>query len=320
MLVNLYKTKSPVAIFSLPLLIAILALPIFYRSPQEIVNAYTWQSILVGKVRVTPWLNYVLTFIIIVIGAMQLNNVVNNNGFYSKNTYLPGFIFTVFLISLNEFEFSFNLISYVMLIFALGYLFRVTRQESAKHVVFMASLFLGVAITFSPIFFLIGLLPWITLIIFRPFVWREYLLVIIGLGIPWLYHFGLVYFFSKKLSIQIEGLSLINEQIALTASMLILTAVTLIIMLFSLWNYLVIAAAQLLSFKKRSRILYHLVWISLVVGFLEWYFYDLILDMFILPFSIFISLHLLNARKPIIINTVILVWFCLAVMNYVFLI
>lgn len=320
MLVNLYKTKSPVAIFSLPLLIAILALPIFYRSPQEIVNVYTWQSILVGKVLALPWLNYMLTVLILVIGAVQLNNIVNNHGFYSKNTYLPGFIFTVFLISLNEFEFSFNLISYVMLIFALGYLFRITRQDSAKHVIFMASFFLGIAITFSPIFFLIALLPWITLIIFRPFVWREYLLVILGLGIPWLYHYSLVFFFANERFIQAEGLSLINERIELTASMLILTALTVMIMLFSLWNYMVLAATQLLSFKKRSRILYHLVWIALVVGLLEWYFYDLILDMFILPFSIFISLHLLNARKPIIINTVILVWFCLAVLNYVFLI
>lgn len=316
MLVNLYKTKSPVAIFSLPLLIASLALPIFFRNSPEVINVYTWQSIATTNVLTVPWLNYVLTVLLVFIGAVQLSNTVNNHDFYSKNTYLPSFIFVTFLVSLNELNFSFNLVGYVLIIYGLGYLFRITRQDSAKHFVFMASLLFGIAIVMSPILFLVALLPIFTLTIFRTFVWREFFLVLLGLAIPWGYLYALFYFFSGSILIKTEGLSLVNDDIKFTLGSLTLTGTVIFLILFSGWNYMVLASSQLLSFKKRSRILYHFVWIAFSIALLEWYFYDVMLSVFIIPFSIFISLHLLNAKQPKFINTFILLWFCLAVIQY----
>ena len=313
MLINLYKTKTPIAIVSLPLLIALLALTIFlHDSPHEI-HPFSWESHMVNFVHSLPWLNYVLTVLGISITALQLNNVVNNYGFYTKNSYLPGFIFTLFMISFNQFHFSLSLIAYALCSFAIGYLFRITRQEDAKSDIFMASIFIGISIVLTPVLLPIIFIPWITLTMFRSFVWREWFLTLIGYALPWAYYYSIIFISTGKITYEKEGLALVHKSIQLDWLHLLYYALIFFILLVSFWQFLIVMRSQLIRFKKRSRILFHIIWISVVIGIGYWYLYDTINILFVLPLSIIVSVQILYSTKLFTANLLIGIWFASAV-------
>jgi hypothetical protein len=186
----LYKTKTPIAVFSFPILMGLLALPILFVENSVSPNFYSWQNELEILVSGSPIIHYFSAFLLLYISAIELNRVVNAYGFFSKNTYLPGLVYAIILASFGQIQFSAALLAYAFLIFGIGFLFRITRQDSASESIFMAALLFGVATVFSPFLLPIVVLPWFSLVVFRYFVWREWFMVLIGFSIPWGYHYG----------------------------------------------------------------------------------------------------------------------------------
>jgi hypothetical protein len=313
MLINLYKTKTPIAIVSLPLLIAILALTIFMHETPTQIHPFSWESHMANFVNSLPWLNYCLTVLGITITSLQLNNVVNNYGFYTKNSYLPGFLFVLFLMSFNQFYFSLSLIAYALCSFAIGYLFRITRQEDAKSPIFMASLLMGIAIVLTPVLLPIIFVPWITLTMFRSFVWREWLLTLMGYSLPWVYYYAIIFIATGKLSYEKEGLVLVHETVALDWLHLLYYGLIFITILISFFQFLIVMRTQLIRFKKRSRILFHIIWLSIFISLSYWYLYDTINILFILPLSIIVAVQILYSQKLFTANLLIGLWFISAV-------
>ncbi|MBD3637244.1 MAG: hypothetical protein HUJ25_07835 [Crocinitomicaceae bacterium] len=314
MLVILYRSKTPVAVFSLPLLIGLLALPIFfYPQPPEF-HFWNWQNELDQIVKNETVLNYSLTVTLISLIAHQLNNVYNRHSFYSKATFLPGFIYVFSLFTLNRFTFSPDLIAHLFMVFALGQFLKMRRQEDAKAIMFWSSFFLGIAMVFSTFSGGLVLLCWMSLVIFRPFVWRESFLVIMGFLVPLFYYMGIMFMlkggFDFNIADPVEETEFNMDFIKATSY-----GVFGLIVLGSLYKYFIVMRNEVNRFRKQSMVIFHFLWISALVWFIGFKFFEHIYLGFLLPISFLVGTSFLHARRNSVINLVVIIWLIISAAN-----
>jgi len=312
MLVNLYKTKTPLAVFSFPVSIGLLGLPLLFIETATKMKFFRWQFNLENSVLAEPILHYCVAVLIVYIAGIELNRLVNVFGFYSKNTYLPGLIFAISLMGFGEFRFSMDLVAYTLLIIGMSYLFRINRQDPAQSSVFLAAFFFGSASVFEPLLLPIVLLPWFTLVVFRSFVWREWMVTILGAGLPWLYFIALFFAFTGQREMTPKLEEALDHASLLTSAMMTLIGFLIILFLYSTWRYLIILKTELLVIKKRSRILFHLTWISLISLVLGWWVKDDLIMAVNIPLAIIVSVQLLNNKSLIAGNLVIYGWLAIS--------
>lgn len=124
------------------------------------------------------------------LNAILINYTFNQHEFYDKNNFLPS-LFYVLLACLFPYSISLSgeLFAQTFIIIALNQLLKTKQNEDARAPIFNSGLATGVAATLNPIYLFFLAVVLITLARIRPFVFREYLLSIIGLIIPfaWLF-------------------------------------------------------------------------------------------------------------------------------------
>ncbi len=160
-----------------------------------------------------------------------------------ERTFLPAFLYIAILSFYPPFQnFSESLIAAIFIIFVLALLFDSYSNEANSYRFFEAGLLLGIASLFysKSIFFLPFI--WISSMVLRPFYWREWVLPILGLVLPYLFIFGINFLLEKDpwmvLSVLFEGLNDIAIPLlpstsfyAILGSLIILTIVASIYML-----------------------------------------------------------------------------------------
>jgi len=317
MLVNLYESKTPIAVFSLPLLIALLAGTIFIVEPTTSNFPFQWQIQLTDNVQNINWLNYLLTVVISATTAHQLNNVYNQNSFFSKASFLPGFIYICCLVSFNSLSFTPSLVAHLFFAWGLGQFMKLRRQEQAKAIIFQGSLLFGLAFVCSPLQIGLIILPWLALTIFRPFVWREWFMVIGGLMIPTFYYLSATYMLDGEFMVFTKGSADLNGFSNWHLLTWINYSVLGLIVLGSFAKYLGVARTEINRFKLQSQLLYHFFWLGLVAMFLGWYFYDIQLLGVILPLSIIIATQLLHNKNLKVVNGIVIIWLIISVSNVI---
>lgn len=137
----------------------------------------------------------IINILILILSAGLINKLVNQSNFFDKNTFLP---FVLYLLLMSVYS-DFNTlnpisISNLFLILYLTWAFKIKRQEDARELIFNAAFLLSCATLFFPIFSPFLLSPFLLLMAFRPFIWREWALAGLGLLIPALFYAFLIYF------------------------------------------------------------------------------------------------------------------------------
>jgi hypothetical protein len=146
-------------------------------------------------------LNKLLAMSLIVLTGVVLNSSINSTEFFDKNTYLPALLYVVFMSGVPQFQ-QFHPIVVSNLFWVLAYrrFMKIYGQVSCKSEIFDASLFILIGALFNyPSGVFLILLPWIVLIIFRPFVLNEYLMPILALFLVLLYVLSLQFFLKVTL-------------------------------------------------------------------------------------------------------------------------
>ena len=119
-----------------------------------------------------------------------------------KQNLIPGFIYIVFASVLNcTSALHPCLIANLFLIASLHRLFSIYREELSLAAVFDSAFLLGIGgLFYTPVFTFI-LIPFISLIILKPFKLREWILVICGLLLPLLLSVALLFLFNQPLEL-----------------------------------------------------------------------------------------------------------------------
>jgi len=114
---------------------------------------------------------------IVMISALIINGVINNNEIFDRNTFLPALMYLISMSAIKEYQvLSPIIISNLFLILALRRLFNIYRQIPCKKEVFDATLLILIGSLFY--FPSVIMLPivWVALKILRPFVWKEWVI------------------------------------------------------------------------------------------------------------------------------------------------
>jgi hypothetical protein len=137
---------------------------------------------------IDPFLSKALAFIFICVNAIILNFVFNTLEFYDKFIYLPSILYVlmVFLFPISL-RFGEDLLGHFFFILSFYHLLSIRQNDDARNNTFISGLFLGAAATFLPVYALFLLVIWVGVFTIRPFVFREYLLPLIGLFFPFLW-------------------------------------------------------------------------------------------------------------------------------------
>ena len=187
-MISVFKSNQPLTAMLFPLIIVGFALT-FYFSNQttDSMDFGLWG--VVGTLDKT--IVILISCVILTFNAYALNSVFNKNDFLEKNTYVIGLIYLIGCFTMSIFENPGLILFHFFDILSFRQLFFIKQNEDARKPIFNGSLLLALGLTFFPHAFPVVLFPFFTLIVIRPFVWREYMLSVLGLMTPLTY----VYFY-----------------------------------------------------------------------------------------------------------------------------
>lgn len=317
MLVNLYRAKTPIAVISLPLFIGLLSVPIFIFPGESNAHFWNWQNDLDVFVKQNRLVHFLVTVVLVSLNAHQINNVYNRHTFYSKATFLPGMVYALLLFSLNQLNFSPNIVAHLFMILALGQFLKLRRQEGAKTVMFWGATLLGLATIFSSFSAALVILPWICLAIFRPFVWREWILVLLGFILPIFYYMAIMYMikggFDFKVAQPVEA-----KELKLDLFQAAALGMFALVYLASNYKYVMIMRSEINRFKKQSMVVFHFLWISAAIWFIGHQFFNHSYFCFLIPLAFVIGTPFLHAKRSWVVNLVVIIWLIISVVNIFF--
>lgn len=276
-MIKLFSKNIVFVLALLPLIILINILlenyyPTFNNSGEHLTNLWGIEfnelPLIVNKLIVVCFLT---------LNAVLINFSFNQHDFFERPTYLPSLIY-VLLATFFPFSVSVNgeLFAQTFIILSINQLFKITKQtEDIRSNVFNASFLIGVAGTFNPIYIYFLLIVFIFLIRLRPFVFREFLLGLIGIIIPFMF----LWFFNQDFytSLVFFDATLNYEKLALIL-LLFPNALVLLLFIFSYRFILIRFTKSSIRFKRLMNIvLLILILISSIVGLLfsiyETYYY-----------------------------------------------
>lgn len=141
-------------------------------------------------------LQTIIAAVMVVAQAFFLTWVINKNSVLRETTNLPSLMYVVVMSCFPEqLSFSPLIFANTFIILYLHTLFRFFHNESATFPVFDAGFFIGLAALFYwPSLFLFPLI-WVSLILLRPFNWKEWISSLLGVILPFLvFSTGLYWF------------------------------------------------------------------------------------------------------------------------------
>jgi len=321
---KIFKSNQPFVNVIVVLITIALGLPIFFTEP-TVVDANLFRfSEFFNSVNSTTWLRYILWCIFTIGIGYYLNYIVNQYKLVNNNTHVS-FIIYVVLQTLFPSALIFSPIQ-IITVFILVILHQSnelynTRKETLKT--FNLGFFMGLAaMLYLPIGFLM-LLVWFIMRYYKPPYWKEYIVSLMGVFVPFVYLLA-YYFIFNEFSIDkiyfietTETSAPINESWSL--NQLLFFIVMGLVFLYALWHFVIATQKSVVRVRK-----YRSVMLLLILGIVLQHFIFLknttiTPDFFALlsiPLSVIIGNLLIEIKKKWIAETIFIIFFVLMLINY----
>jgi len=200
MLIGFIKHNRAFSIVILPVALILLWLHAFLNPVTPLTeNACPVYGLLISGIKEYPFIVTLISCMLILCEALLLNFIIEKNEIINTTTYLPALIY-ILLMGLQPEMFSLHpiIISNLFILLALHKLMQTYRKETAYSGAFDTGFFISLACLFYAPSIVFVLMFWIGLIIIRPFIWREWVLSLLGFLLPFVYLL-FVYFWTDKL-------------------------------------------------------------------------------------------------------------------------
>ncbi len=203
-MIGIFKQKTPANILLLLVFGMLIKLPMFMHPHVTTIQSkngilfYEIAKFLEPTGIKNPILYPILAFILLFTQAIALTRLINNYRLMSRSNYLPGMAYMLITSFFAEWNyFSAPLLINTLLIFILGWLFKIYNHPRAKSIIFNVGLIIGISslIFFPSATFIIWIL--FALMIMRPFRINEWLLCLLGLTSPY-YFYGIYIFLTDQ--------------------------------------------------------------------------------------------------------------------------
>jgi hypothetical protein len=204
MLITQFRKYTPLNILGVALLGLILCLGVFTQLPDKVETSLVEPSLarLLGSwstIDVHPTLNVIITLVLTIIQALWLNRVSNTYNLFGR----PSFLTALMYMTLASLHLPFLLLTPILLcnfisIWMLSKLLSLYSTQDVRSLLFDLGMLVGLGSLIYFPFILMLLLLWISLSIFRPFYWKEWMIPIIGLSVLY-FALGVLYFWLDRM-------------------------------------------------------------------------------------------------------------------------
>lgn len=203
MIIKQHRKFTPINILLVSVIGTFLCLGVFIHLPDELrpvllePAANNLFNIQIGA-GLPPSTNVLLTLILTLLQAFLLNRVVNHFNFLGKPNFLTALLFmTLVSLFLPFLVLSPTLICNFITIWMISKLFAIYKQADVKGLMFDLGMIVAIGSLIYFPFIVMLILLWIALIIFRPFIWREWVTPLLGFSVIY-FLLGVVYYWLGR--------------------------------------------------------------------------------------------------------------------------
>lgn len=141
-----------------------------------------------------------INLVCLITGAYLISYLCIKQEISDKQNLLPGFVFILFssLLSINS-TLHPALVASLFLLGSFHRIFSTYREELSLAAVFDSAFLLGIGALFYTPLIVFFVMPFISLMILKPFKIKEWILVILGLTLPFILSLALLFLFNKPI-------------------------------------------------------------------------------------------------------------------------
>jgi hypothetical protein len=227
--------------------------------------------------------------ILVVINALAINMIYNANEFLERNSYMPSLLYVV-MMSFYHATYSIDglLVAHSFVIAMIYQLFLLRQNEDGRKRMFNGAFLAGCATTFHPPLVLLAPLLIIMARRIRPFVFREALLVILGMAIPLVY--AGVYLWLSGSTIELKLIDKSTDYLSKQTDFLITSVLFTLLFLLSLASISSRMKTASIRLKKLTSMLWWLVLLGSIFGVADFFAFGQIerFSFLMIPLSFFL--------------------------------
>jgi hypothetical protein len=254
------------------------------------------------------FVNQIITLFVILLGSLFVNFLAIEQEITSKTNYLPSFFYILFSFSASSKSVVEPiLVANLFILPALYFLINSYRKDYVLSEIFKSGIFIGLASFFCIHYILVFPLLFFALIILRPFNWREWIIMFVGLLTPLYLYVSVCYLTTTDafavFGMMREAVSTIQKPI-ISEYYIAFILMTVLAIIFSLFHYLSKGFGGKVKTQKTKYVLLWMLGLCLLMVFFE-QVSDMILLSCIIPLSIFIGDYLSEIKQLKIANTLL---------------
>ena len=298
-MIRMFLENRVLVLLFLPFIVGIYFLLNFqtgYYVQSPVHNFGLWSNFFSGD----SWIYSFLSFIIITLNAISLNWVFNKNEFLERNSYIVSLLYIVTMSFYHSFYIMDGLLlAHLFFILMFVQFLQIKQTSDARIYVFNGCFLAGLSSTFHPPMML-GLPFFIAMpIIIRSFNFREFFIGIIGFGLPLVY--GFVNLLFQKNSLAFSFFTYF-EQPKLHADFVITLIVISFLFSLSIFSLPSRLQKSSLRLKNQVRLIWVFIFITIIFGGLNFYYFLEIehFSLLMIPISLLLSYSFLDKNYGII--------------------
>ena len=227
--------------------------------------------------------------ILVVINALAINMIYNANEFLERNSYMPSLLYVV-MMSFYHATYSIDglLVAHSFVIAMIYQLFLLRQNEDGRRRVFNGAFLAGCATTFHPPLVLLAPLLIIMVRRIRPFIFREALMVILGMAIPLVY--AGVYLWMSGSTVELKLIDKSIDYLSKQTDFLITAVLFTLLFLLRLVSIRSRMKTSSIRLKKLTSMLWWLVLLGAIFGIADFFTFGQIerFSFLMIPLSFFL--------------------------------
>lgn len=197
MLLNIAKSKQPIMVFIIPIIMILLWVKAF-NSNNFIQFGGDLQmpfyALLYKALQYKPILTTFFTLLLVMLIAFMINRLNIKFIFIPERSYLSSLAYIILTAGfVPVMQMNATLPAALLILIAIERLLDSYKNEGLGYNAFDASFLIGLASFFYFQSVVLLIFIWVGLILMRPFYWREWLYSVIGLALPWVIAYGILY-------------------------------------------------------------------------------------------------------------------------------
>lgn len=184
-MINQFRSLHPLNLLLLVAYAILMRVAIFLNLPSEltfeILEPYTKLFINIPKDALSSEANVFFALVITLVQALIFNRIVNNHGLLAKPSYLPALLYiTGTSLFLQFLVLSPALICNFLMIVIIDKFLKLSKTASAMSIMFDVGMLIAIGTLIYFPFILLLLMLWLSLLMYRPFNWHEWISGVIG--------------------------------------------------------------------------------------------------------------------------------------------